>query len=37
MKLRRMLVFSAVIVSLTLVAIAGQGPKEFQLKFKGEG
>ena len=37
MKLRRMLVFSAVIVSLTLVAIAGPGVKTFNLKFKGEG
>jgi len=39
MKLRRMLVFSAVIVSLTLVAIAGSNvkDKEFTLKFKGEG
>jgi hypothetical protein len=37
MKLKRMLVFSAVIVSLTLVALAGRDAKEFELKFKGEG
>ena len=37
MKLRRMLVFSVVIVSLTLVAIAAPDVKEFDLKFKGEG
>lgn len=38
MKLRRMLVFSAVIVSLTLVAIAARPElKEFTLKFKGDG
>jgi hypothetical protein len=32
-----MLVFSVVIVSLTLVAIAAPDVKEFDLKFKGEG
>ena len=37
MKLRRMLLFSLVIVSLTLVAIAAPDVKEFDLKFKGEG
>ena len=37
MKLGRMLVFSAVIVSLTLVALAAPDEKTFQLKFKGEG
>jgi hypothetical protein len=37
MKLRRILMFSVVIVSLTLVAIAAPDVKEFDLKFKGEG
>ncbi len=37
MKLRRMLVFTAVIVSLALVALAAPGVKTFNLKFKGEG
>ena len=37
MKLGRMLVFSVVVVSLTLVAIAAPDVKTFQLKFKGDG
>lgn len=37
MKLRRTLVFSTVIVSLTLVALAAPGVKTFNLKFKGQG
>jgi hypothetical protein len=32
-----MLVFSAIIVSLTLVALAAPDVKEYDLKFKGEG
>ena len=36
MKIKRVLVFSIVIASLTFVAMAG-GEKEYELKFKGEG
>ena len=37
MKLRRMLVFSATVVSLTLVALSAPDVKTYQLKFEGEG
>ena len=37
MKPKRILMFSAVIVSLTLVALAAPGVKTFALKFNGEG